>query len=295
VNDEPSWRPDPTGRHQHRWFDGSAFTDRVADDGTTSIDPGPPATAAAPPSLLSPTEPTTSGWAPPTPVGPTWGPAWPGAQPAAPEPAAAPPHRSRLPLALALIGTVLVLAGGLAVVLTRDGGGGTGTFDGTIDDGSQLGTHEVSLGAGDVLLVTLRPGDDLDAVLGVLVDGDAADALEGTYDDDLAILERQPAGEGLGVDVDDAGDRDQLLLRTDVGFSGEPEELLLAVADDVDVTVAVAPFDPSADEDDYEITIEVVALDVDEGADAEELLEAVEDDDAVPSSFQSLAEEILGG
>jgi hypothetical protein len=33
------WRPDPTGRHQHRYWDGSAWTAHVADDGQASEDP----------------------------------------------------------------------------------------------------------------------------------------------------------------------------------------------------------------------------------------------------------------
>lgn len=33
------WNADPTGRHQHRWWDGTAWTAAVADDGVTSQDP----------------------------------------------------------------------------------------------------------------------------------------------------------------------------------------------------------------------------------------------------------------
>lgn len=40
ANDTPAWRPDPTGRHAQRWFDGSTWTDHVADaHGTTATDP----------------------------------------------------------------------------------------------------------------------------------------------------------------------------------------------------------------------------------------------------------------
>ncbi|WP_419926843.1 DUF2510 domain-containing protein [Candidatus Poriferisocius sp.] len=34
-----SWEPDPTGRHQYRWWDGERWTDQVADDGVQSVDP----------------------------------------------------------------------------------------------------------------------------------------------------------------------------------------------------------------------------------------------------------------
>ena len=33
------WHPDPTGRHQQRWWDGQLWTDHVADGGATSADP----------------------------------------------------------------------------------------------------------------------------------------------------------------------------------------------------------------------------------------------------------------
>lgn len=33
------WAPDPTGRHQHRYWDGSRWTDHVATDGVQSVDP----------------------------------------------------------------------------------------------------------------------------------------------------------------------------------------------------------------------------------------------------------------
>jgi hypothetical protein len=32
------WHPDPTGRHQHRWWDGARWTDAVADAGVTGTD-----------------------------------------------------------------------------------------------------------------------------------------------------------------------------------------------------------------------------------------------------------------
>jgi hypothetical protein len=38
-----SWAPDPTGRHQWRWWGGTAWTDHVADDGVAGEDPLEPA------------------------------------------------------------------------------------------------------------------------------------------------------------------------------------------------------------------------------------------------------------
>ena len=35
----PGWNPDPTGRHEYRWWDGTQWTERVADGGATAVDP----------------------------------------------------------------------------------------------------------------------------------------------------------------------------------------------------------------------------------------------------------------
>ena len=34
-----SWQPDPSGRHETRWWDGQRWTDHVSDHGLTSVDP----------------------------------------------------------------------------------------------------------------------------------------------------------------------------------------------------------------------------------------------------------------
>lgn len=41
----PGWFPDPTGRHDHRWWDGAAWTEHVADAGVAGRDPLPAAGA----------------------------------------------------------------------------------------------------------------------------------------------------------------------------------------------------------------------------------------------------------
>jgi hypothetical protein len=35
----PGWQPDPSGRHQHRYWSGATWTDYVSDDGVATIDP----------------------------------------------------------------------------------------------------------------------------------------------------------------------------------------------------------------------------------------------------------------
>ena len=34
-----AWHPDPTGRHEHRWWNGTTWTDQVADGGVAATDP----------------------------------------------------------------------------------------------------------------------------------------------------------------------------------------------------------------------------------------------------------------
>ncbi len=52
------WHPDPTGRHQVRWWDGTQWTDWVGDNGQQSQDPLTP--AAATPAAAGPTTTSTT-------------------------------------------------------------------------------------------------------------------------------------------------------------------------------------------------------------------------------------------
>jgi Protein of unknown function (DUF2510) len=44
----PGWQPDPTGRHEYRYWDGSSWTDDVSDGGNASTDPMGDAAPTAP-------------------------------------------------------------------------------------------------------------------------------------------------------------------------------------------------------------------------------------------------------
>jgi uncharacterized membrane protein YhaH (DUF805 family) len=74
------WHPDPAGRHQHRYHDGSSWTDHVADNGQAAQDPltataipEPPAASLSGPGAAeigadAPTWPASGGaYAPPSP------------------------------------------------------------------------------------------------------------------------------------------------------------------------------------------------------------------------------------
>jgi hypothetical protein len=66
-----SWQPDPFGRHQYRYWNGSEWTDQVANDGVTAVDPPvadlAPAVAPDPPVEPAPAEPDALA-APPEPT-----------------------------------------------------------------------------------------------------------------------------------------------------------------------------------------------------------------------------------
>jgi hypothetical protein len=251
---EPAWHPDPTGRHQLRWWNGAAFTDQVADGGVVSTDLG--ATAATTP---------------------------------APE-----PSRRRTGLVLAIGGAVVVAAGAAAWwFLLRDEGSGTGTFEGRAAP-DELGVHDVQVGPGTALAVRVEPGDDLDAVVAFVVSDADADRLEELYHD-LGLVEAEALDETFPAVAGDQLDRfegSRAVLRTDVGFAGEDEELLLAVPFALDVQVVVGPF-ADDDDDDYTIAIEAFSIDTDEDDDGEDVLEAVAAGDDVPDRVQELAEQLL--
>jgi uncharacterized RDD family membrane protein YckC len=65
----PAWYADPSGRHTHRYWSGTAWTEHVADHGQQSVDPPPQ--AAAPPGA----EQRAGGWQSPQQTGAPTGPA----------------------------------------------------------------------------------------------------------------------------------------------------------------------------------------------------------------------------
>ncbi len=88
---EPGWNPDPAGRHEYRYWDGTSWTDDVSDNGVTATDPlagagGPPYPGGtAPTAPFEPTQaygqpgPTDSGYGQPGPTDAGYG------QPGAPD------------------------------------------------------------------------------------------------------------------------------------------------------------------------------------------------------------------
>ena len=162
----PAWHPDPSGRHELRWWDGTTFTDQVADGGVTSTDPG----------------------AGPVPV------------PASPANPMLPPDltgrkASKLPVILAALGAFVVVLALLFLLRGDDGGGGTGAFEGSVTD-DEDGRHEVSIDGGSVLVVEVNPESDFDVVVGFEVSDDDADRVEELYEG-TALEEAAQEEDGL--------------------------------------------------------------------------------------------------
>jgi Protein of unknown function (DUF2510) len=131
----PGWLPDPTSRHEYRYWDGSRWTDDVADRGVAStdvLDAGPSFTSDPNPTAADPTQRVDAtqqypgAGQPPGPTSPYYGDYGHGQAP--------PPTRKRPPpgLVAALAVLAVALVGGLVYFLVRD------------DDGSSDDPTEVS-------------------------------------------------------------------------------------------------------------------------------------------------------
>ncbi|MEY2422740.1 MAG: molecular chaperone DnaK [Acidimicrobiaceae bacterium] len=135
---EAGWQTDPTGRHEYRYWDGSAWTDDVSDSGVGSTDPMQPA-ATAPPAAARPARSGTA--------------------------------KSRMPVIAAVVVVALLLGGFL---VTRGGGGGggasgVGTIKGHVNENGVF-VHHVEVPKDSVLLVKVIPEGNWDPVLSVAAD-----------------------------------------------------------------------------------------------------------------------------
>ena len=66
MTNPAAWHPDPTGKHDHRWWDGERWTEHVADAGQASIDPldaGGPSQTGTTGGSVAADEGASAGWA----------------------------------------------------------------------------------------------------------------------------------------------------------------------------------------------------------------------------------------
>src|SRR4051794_17886250 len=114
-----AWHHDPAGRHEHRYWDGAAWTADVSDAGVASVDPmGSPGAAFAPAGATAVTTETNAppSWSVPS-TPPPQGPA---------SPPSSSGGKSRTPLIVGAVIAVVALIAVIALVAGGGGGGGDG-------------------------------------------------------------------------------------------------------------------------------------------------------------------------
>jgi hypothetical protein len=181
---EASWKPDPHGRHEYRWWDGNAWTDQVSNGGVVSTDPpgDAPTTISGPPAADTTSSMPVAG--PPSTQAPPYVAPTDGDKP-----------KGKVPVGiLALIGLVVAaLVAGAIILFTGgdDGGGGSGTgeFSGSITDDDPFFVRTFDLEAGQGVRAIVEPDGDLDARLSIGVDPEVvATQAFGVDGDDDALL-----------------------------------------------------------------------------------------------------------
>jgi hypothetical protein len=163
----PGWHPDPSGRHQHRFWDGTTWTDQVADNGVTGVDPLPAA----------PAQPTGAGVPSVPPVGGQAGGGTPGGWGAGASTAPTPPPsgggggKSRTPLYIGIAVVVAVIVAGVFLITKGGGGGGAaghGAGDFTYKVGPDKVTyHTVKLQAGQSVAFQVDNAEKIHAAVGI--------------------------------------------------------------------------------------------------------------------------------
>lgn len=211
-----SWQPDPTGRHQYRWWDGAQWTDNVSDNGLASHDPVQAAAPTVPTTPTVPTAPTM----PTTPVSAetTWStpgagaaPTWPGASstPIQGDPTggmAAPHKRSPLVFVVPIV-AVLAVAAVLFFVL---GGGddesksGIGVTEVELAEG-EAGFLELNLQRGDLIRIRVESEADETEFL-IVADDDTQDAFIEAFETGIGNSEFSDFVTDVNDMMTDAGD-----------------------------------------------------------------------------------------
>jgi hypothetical protein len=181
------WNPDPTGRHEYRYWDGSTWTDDVSDSGVTSVDPiaGPAPRGDDPTAPLEPTQRYDSPFGPQQGgFGPQPGPQPGGFGPSSGTSGQYPPSKPvksgpSTGLIVGLAALAVALIAGIVFVLASGGDdddGDTATDDtsGT-DDTSAEDTSTDDTSSDDTS--TDDTGEDLDLDLGDVDEDDSDDAI----------------------------------------------------------------------------------------------------------------------
>lgn len=163
------WNPDPTGRHEYRYWDGGRWTDDVSDHGVTAIDPvAGPTPGAEPTSPLDSTsqfDPQAGPYGPgPDDTATATRPFEHGGDPSGPYPPATVRKKGLSPgVIIGIAAAAIALVVGAVVVLSQDDDGGSATGDGS---GQSPGDSQVTLPDGSEVTPPSLPSDQGDGDTG---------------------------------------------------------------------------------------------------------------------------------
>lgn len=269
---EPSWQPDPTGRHHYRWWDGSQWTDQVSVNGVVSTDPVTPAPTPAPapppptPMAEAPAAPSPAVGGPPVAPTPTPGPFAgpdgpafdaPVSTPIEPFVGAAAVPKRRTGLLIGLGVAAVVVAAGVAIVALGggDSAGGTGVREFELETDDSYVVHTLELDAGDIVRVRVEPSRRLDTATYVLVDRDLAESTSEVLAEDYADLftdDPDDVYDDLFTDADDSltdgdaeGEFDDRVVFSviDTEFEGDPDADLIVAFESGTYTMVIQSAD----------------------------------------------------
>ncbi|MEZ5219455.1 MAG: DUF2510 domain-containing protein [Ilumatobacteraceae bacterium] len=165
---QPSWQPDPTGRHDYRWWDGVEWTARVSTRGSVADDPLPQGTSFATPKP----GPRRMGWVVPT----------------------------------ALVAVLAVVSFWVYRAVRNPVGHGLGVHGIEFSD-SRLDAVDLRLDAGRAARIRVEPADGIDVRIAVAVDDDTATAIAEVlidrYPDELPTVLGRARDDRTPLTVDD--------------------------------------------------------------------------------------------
>jgi hypothetical protein len=199
----PGWNPDPTGRHEYRYWDGGNWTDDVSDNGITSVDPvaggaSVPGAGGAPTAV----GPTTQQYAPQAggfpPQDGGYNPYGSGQLPPA-RPAKSGPSTGLI-VGLAAVAVAVIV--GLAFILTSGDDDGDTAADDIASSGSTGDEGDAGLGdLGDDLGELGESGEDLstEGIVDLIASGIEIEA-DGLVTHDQAVCAAQAMVDHFGVE-----------------------------------------------------------------------------------------------
>ncbi len=242
------WFPDPAGRHQYRYWNGTAWTDNVADNGVPGTDPLDAPAAAVVSSPAAGVPPAASG---------TGGP------PGGPAPGAGPSSKPVLLVALAVVAVVAIVAVVILVVRRESGDAqGLGTFDGEVSDDDVVFGRRFSVPEDSVIILRADPDASFDVTLGIVTtDYDLADR----YGEFFAGSAFDPDA-ALGAFAT-SGPPGTLLYYVDPGGAGREEVLVLPAPFGGDFTAVTGGYDGSTGDVELEVMVEPFGAETDDADD----------------------------